>query len=587
MIIDILSQPEISPALLKKLAGPRAYERGVDYYNNGHVEELTIDGDKVWAEVSGTEDYRVDLVYNQRGLTGGCDCPASEGIDFCKHCVAAALALKAELQNQAKKRSTEKPLKKSAKPADIITQWLQQQDKNEVIRHFVAVVTNDRALKKEWLLKAEKGLGRLDKGAIKKQITSAFPINKHIYEYPKVRAYFASAFTVMKELESPIRQLSADEQIMLIEYGFERLSQSLETVDDSGGFRYDCLDILQGLFIEAITRLECSEETRTKKLLTIALTDQYGLHGRIPSDYEELITPECLELFYQEAQQQWDVLPPLSDSSSTKLSNYYCLESLLSDQAIRNNDYHALIAIQEKVAQHGHDYLKLAELYFAIHSYEQAQQYLNKACESDSRFRDQGHELQIKLYQATNRGNDAVLSQWQYFQRCTSLSAFQNLLEIARQENNKTDWKEQSVAWLWDNLEQKESYNHYYSSHSPRSDTLIEIYMLDKTWDKAWQVVEGFRVSDHLHLELARESGKISLNDYWSHIFPAFKKLAINEIEQGNNKAYNNAVSILVELLQLVVGTPYLQEAKEGIAELAETYKRKRNFVSYLNAAVK
>ena len=108
MIIDILSQPEISPALLKKLAGPRAYERGVDYYNNGHVEELTIDGDKVWAEVSGTEDYRVDLVYNQRGLTGGCDCPASEGIDFCKHCVAASLALKAELQNQAKQRSSEK-----------------------------------------------------------------------------------------------------------------------------------------------------------------------------------------------------------------------------------------------------------------------------------------------------------------------------------------------------------------------------------------------------------------------------------------------------------------------------------------------
>ena len=71
----------------------------MDYDNNGHVDELTIDGDKVWAEVSGTEDYRVDLVYNQRGLMGGCDCPASEGIDFCNHCVAASLALKAELQN--------------------------------------------------------------------------------------------------------------------------------------------------------------------------------------------------------------------------------------------------------------------------------------------------------------------------------------------------------------------------------------------------------------------------------------------------------------------------------------------------------
>ena len=36
---------------------------------------------------------KVKLHYTQKGIEGSCDCLESDGIDFCQHCVAAALAL--------------------------------------------------------------------------------------------------------------------------------------------------------------------------------------------------------------------------------------------------------------------------------------------------------------------------------------------------------------------------------------------------------------------------------------------------------------------------------------------------------------
>ena len=64
------------------------FERGKDYYNNGNVEYFYIDNGKLYASVSGREDYNVEL--NFKSLSS-CDCPVGY---FCKHIVASCLELK-------------------------------------------------------------------------------------------------------------------------------------------------------------------------------------------------------------------------------------------------------------------------------------------------------------------------------------------------------------------------------------------------------------------------------------------------------------------------------------------------------------
>ena len=75
-----MDKPEITDPLLLDIAGERSFERGEDYYHRGAVEELSIRGDHVTVDVQGGEAYVAQLVYNQDGLQGRCDCPASDGV---------------------------------------------------------------------------------------------------------------------------------------------------------------------------------------------------------------------------------------------------------------------------------------------------------------------------------------------------------------------------------------------------------------------------------------------------------------------------------------------------------------------------
>src|SRR5216683_7847295 len=80
---------------LRKLAGGKVFERGKDYHADGQVEILSLEPDRVLAQVAGTDDYRTVLTGRGRKIGGECSCPAFEDWGFCKHMVAAALAANA------------------------------------------------------------------------------------------------------------------------------------------------------------------------------------------------------------------------------------------------------------------------------------------------------------------------------------------------------------------------------------------------------------------------------------------------------------------------------------------------------------
>ena len=51
----------MNDAVLRRLAGDRSYQRGLDYYLHEHVESLEEDADQVRAVVRGNDDYTVEL----------------------------------------------------------------------------------------------------------------------------------------------------------------------------------------------------------------------------------------------------------------------------------------------------------------------------------------------------------------------------------------------------------------------------------------------------------------------------------------------------------------------------------------------
>ncbi len=173
---------EMTDSLLIELAGERSFERGEDYYHRGAVEELSIRGEHITADVQGGEAYVVQLVYNQNSLQGSCDCPASSNVGFCKHCVAAAMALRDELAEPSSAW-------KKTKPIDVISTFLRQQSKERLIADLLDLIDSNRQLRHEWLIRAESGLNVMDKATIQKRITTAIPHNRFCCSYSEVRTF--------------------------------------------------------------------------------------------------------------------------------------------------------------------------------------------------------------------------------------------------------------------------------------------------------------------------------------------------------------------------------------------------------------
>ena len=74
------------------LAGERWFARGETYLQQGRVSDLSADGYRITANVTGTETYRVRLSCRSSRIEYSCSCPVGEDGNFCKHCVAVALA---------------------------------------------------------------------------------------------------------------------------------------------------------------------------------------------------------------------------------------------------------------------------------------------------------------------------------------------------------------------------------------------------------------------------------------------------------------------------------------------------------------
>ena len=74
---------------LERLAGPRAYSRGLA--SVPAVDALSTSGAEITGTVYGSEPWQVRLDRRPAGLDGSCDCPRGMAGEFCRHCVAVGL----------------------------------------------------------------------------------------------------------------------------------------------------------------------------------------------------------------------------------------------------------------------------------------------------------------------------------------------------------------------------------------------------------------------------------------------------------------------------------------------------------------
>ncbi|MGO2147412.1 SWIM zinc finger family protein [Halomonas sp.] len=565
----------ISDSQLIMLAGDAAFSRGVQYYQQGMVIHWDKSGSTISADVEGSELYHVTLTLTKQGLSGGCNCPASEGIDFCKHCVAVALAFRAEQAKQAQRVEGD--------TSDRIHAYVESLDKPSLVEALLSLIENDPVLYQQWSLKADAALGVLDHKALKKRITAAFPINRGLFRYSQVSHYFSKAEAVLEQLAEQVPQLPSVKSLALVDYALARMDKALETIDDSGGFRFHCEHLLHTLHIKTVKRLDWPADKLADYLYEKSFGGEEDRYPPIPDAYLDVLNQASQNAYHERLQQALDELP--NQTATMEWDDRYRLTRLrepLLKRAQAAGDLPAILALYQKTISDEKDCLEAAELCIAYEAWDQVAAWLTYAAECEAknnhRWRLERNRLEIRLKLHRGEADAAAEQQWGIYQHTQQLEDYRQLVTLIEAHQLATDYRQQACDWLLKCITQPSEKMPFYQVQRAK-DSLLEIYLHEDRLDDAQALCAEHKVSAHLLYQLAKALPSPDAQ------IPLYLRLVRLYIEQTNNQGYRQGIALLKEL-QKSLETPAQYTAfAHMLAQLHSEFKAKRNFIKWLNEA--
>lgn len=164
-----MAKPLITEKAVRALANAKSFARGQEYYREGAVSDVIRRGNRVTAEVAGTELYEVTIVLDDGNVDEAhCTCAYDQG-GYCKHLVAVLLKLA-----HGSDGVTERPL-----PAELIRGL----DRDDLANLLVKRLESDRgfanwveaelaamAARRAASSSGKSGRGVVDTGPIRKQV---------------------------------------------------------------------------------------------------------------------------------------------------------------------------------------------------------------------------------------------------------------------------------------------------------------------------------------------------------------------------------------------------------------------------------
>jgi len=548
---------------LVKLAGQGAYERGVAYYEEGRVARLSVVGDRITARVEGTEAYDVRLRRIPRGFDGACTCPASEGIDFCKHCVAVALAVDAR---DAVMQSTE-----ADSGEERIRAYLSGLSSDALIDIVLSALDGSPELENRLLMQADVATGVLDEKRLKKMITAAMPL-RDLWDYRQVAQYFERAEACVAGIESIASSLAPADLLAVVRHAFSRLDKALGRVDDSGGRRWGLQYALHALHRDALARIGWVADDLASYLLDLHLNDPWDTFNEPLDEYGDVLGDDGRAAWLKHVRSRLDALPDLPFGASfDEAYPYQRLTGILAVEARAAGDCDALIELAMRTCTGARDCYGIAELYLEQGDTRRAMDWLHKGdAAADEKTRN--HALRVSVHRAREEWAKAADAQLELFKRSPDLSLFRQLEVLATRAGRGVQVKQLAV----DYLRSGPGRDRWHEAACGL--TLAAILHADGATAEAAALVDAHSRNPQ---DLVDAAGWFAENDPGQAA--EFVARAIEaHIQRKNKEGYRQAVDLLLEQRELFerVGE---NRFSEFVAELRARHKPKRNLQALLD----
>ncbi|MCC8539034.1 SWIM zinc finger domain-containing protein [Xanthomonas axonopodis pv. poinsettiicola] len=287
----VFSASHLDQAYLLRITTPTYYARGLAYADQERVTLETVESMRVSAQVSGSEEYTVELDWRDGALHGRCDCPIGQCGEFCKHQVAVAIiwsrttaTAPTPSPKRGKRGAAAAAAPDSASPEQTLRQWLSTQTQQALQALILELADNDIQLRKRLLSQAQLAVAPLQQW--RKAIYTLLG-RKRFMDWSATIAY-SKQLAALPSLLEQARQRDPVAALDLHEYAFTRLLTIYEDVDDSRGDLGARLRALGHAHLQAAQA--AGTDTLCERLLALRMLDQWDLLRPL-SDYAPLLSP--------------------------------------------------------------------------------------------------------------------------------------------------------------------------------------------------------------------------------------------------------------------------------------------------------
>jgi uncharacterized Zn finger protein len=582
--VDMSILQLLSSMKLQRLAGEPSYSRGVEYFDEGRVADVHLEGNCIHATVRGSRKYRVELSTEGREISYSCTCPFFQDTTaFCKHCVAAGLAFlhANEADGGASMRKVQAQQETSMKDVEA---YLKSQDKASLVSMLLDRTKDDDRLLSRLLVKAGRGK-KVNITTLKKVIDRAVDGGDFV-DYDSMPQYSDGLHETINNLNDLLEEKYAVELMELSEYFLTRLEIQMNTVDDSDGYMSDILANIEELHHDACVLAKPDPEQLARKLFAWELRSDWEVFYGASERYADVLGKKGLKVYQELAEKKWAKLSSLraGEDSHSFDRNRFRITSIMEQLASQTGDVEKMVAVKAKDLSLAYSYFEIAQIYKKAGKAEKALEWAEKGAKAfpnrtDSRLR----EFLANEYHERKRHDDAMELIWAEFIDSARFEEYKLLKDHAERAGDAEAWKrwrEKALQVIREGIAKsnravKGPHGHW--NVNDRSE-LVKIFLWEKNIDAAWAEAEGGGCHESLWRELAAKREAEHPED----ALAVYQSLVEPQIKQTNNDAYRNAATLVKKIALLFKRLGRAEAWNHYRNTLCETHKRKRNFMALI-----
>lgn len=578
MLADLLNEK-----VLEQLAGERAFDRGLDYFEDDHVVGFKEEDGAIAARVRGSYYYQVKLWAEDGQLAFDCNCPVGRDSVFCKHAVAVGLAW---IDRQKQEVGSVPGSTKRNLTDEEIHAELMAQDKQTLVELLMNYAEWDGDFRDRLVLATAQGDGkRPDLAAFRAAIDKAIR-HPSFVDYGRMPEYARGIEAVLDSLHQLLKRGHADETRELTERALEQMEPAMDDVDDSDGFMRGILDQLEDLYLSSCRAAKPNPLVLAKFLFEWELASNWEIFLGAVETYADVLGKAGLAEYRKLAEAEWAKVPPVApgEKDPERYGGRWRITRIMETISKQTGNVEALVAVKSRDLSGAYSFLEIAQIYKAAGNEQAAVEWAEHGARAFPLHRD-GRlcDFLIEEYHRQGRHDEAIAIAWASFREHPGLDAYQGLHRSALRAKQWPQWREKALVLLQEDVAGKKKRQPKgqgsLPAHADHS-VLVEIYLWEGDVERAWAEGKSGGCREALWFRLAEAREKDHPEDAIT-VYTEQLKLALRWAQQS---AYEEVVGILGKIRKLMVRGGKQSEFSSLVQSIRAEYKPRRKLLKLLNA---